>query len=102
MSGPGQDPRLRTLCGLMADSTDRERTDLGLASADQRLLTVLAAARYLGVTEWAVRRWISQRRVPFVKLGRCTRLDRHDLDRLIERSKVPPGKHRLETLEEIE
>ncbi len=64
-----------------------------------RLLDAEGAARYLSVTVWAIRRWVSQRRIPFLKVGRLTRFDRRDLDELIEKLKVPPGRHPLGSIE---
>ena len=64
-----------------------------------RLLTVAAAAKYLSVTVSAIRRWVSQRRIPYLKVGRLTRFDRKDLDELIDRLKVPPGRYPLGSIE---
>ncbi len=64
-----------------------------------RLLDAEGAARYLSVTVWAIRRWVSQRRIPYLKVGRLTRFDRQDLDELIEKLKVPPGRHPLGSIE---
>jgi excisionase family DNA binding protein len=47
-----------------------------------QLLTVKEAAKTLAVTEAAIRKWIYQRRLPVVKLGRLTRLRLVDVERV--------------------
>ncbi len=63
----------------------------GIPGSVSRLLTVAQASVYLGVTEGGLRRWIFQERLPVVRLGRCVRLDKGDLDELIEARKEDPG-----------
>ena len=46
------------------------------------LLTVKDAAQYLRCSEAAIRKWIYQRKIPHVKIGRLTRLHRHDVEAL--------------------
>ncbi len=48
------------------------------------LLTVDEAAAMLACTPAAIRKWIYQRRVPSVKVGRLTRLRRRDVDKIVE------------------
>jgi excisionase family DNA binding protein len=43
------------------------------------LLTASQAATYLGISIHTLRQWVSQRRVPVVKLGRSTRFNPTDL-----------------------
>lgn len=45
-----------------------------------RLLTVKEAATLLQVSEAAIRRWVYQRRIPCLKLGRLTRLRSQDVE----------------------
>ena len=52
-------------------------------------MTIEQAAAYLGTGERFVRRLISQRRIPFVKLGRHVRLERSVLDQFIDAGRVP-------------
>jgi len=49
----------------------------------QRLLTVKEAAELLACSEAAVRKWIYQRRLPKVKVGRLTRLRLSDVEALV-------------------
>jgi excisionase family DNA binding protein len=48
------------------------------------LLSVDAAAAELSVNPFTLRRWIARGRLPSVRLGRCVRVKRADLERLIE------------------
>lgn len=62
-------------------------------NTEQRLLRVDEAARLLGMKESGVRRWISLRRLPVVKLNRMVRIPLSALEDLITLSTVParPG-----------
>jgi len=55
----------------------------------RKLLSVGEAAEYLSIAEWTIRSWVSQRRIPVVKLGRRTLFDVNDLDQWIEQHKIP-------------
>lgn len=50
---------------------------------DQRLVPVVAAAKYLGVSRATVERLVSRGQLPVVKVGACTRYDIEDLDGFI-------------------
>ena len=58
------------------------------------LLTVAEAAERLRISEYTLRGWISQRRIPYVKIGRRTLFNPADLDTLIKDSTVEPRKPR--------
>ena len=58
------------------------------------LLTVDEAAQRLGVSKYTLRGWVSQRRIPYVKIGRRTLFNPTDLDNLIKASTVEPRKPR--------
>ena len=49
------------------------------------------AAAYLGCTPHTLRVWVSQRRIPHIKVGRLTRFLKEDLDVWLENNKVPAG-----------
>ena len=52
--------------------------------AADELMTVVDAARYLGVRPWTLRHWISDRKIEFVKYGHgAVRLKRSVLDRFV-------------------
>jgi excisionase family DNA binding protein len=48
-----------------------------------RLLTVKEAAELLSCSEAAVRKWIYQRRLPRVKVGRLTRLRQSEVEAMV-------------------
>ena len=49
-----------------------------------QLLTVKQAAELLACSQATIRKWIYQRRLPVVKVGRLTRLRTRDLEVLID------------------
>ena len=60
---------------------------------DAQLLSVAQAAERLSVTPAAVRKWLAQRRLPVVKLGRLTRLRACDLADVVAKGLPGPGTH---------
>lgn len=54
-----------------------------------QLLTIDQAAEYLGTGQRFVRRLISERRIPYVKLGKHVRLERCALDAFVAAGRVP-------------
>jgi excisionase family DNA binding protein len=54
-----------------------------------QLLTVEQAAERLACTPAAIRKWLSQRRLPKVKLGRLTRVRVSDLEEMIKKGTRP-------------
>jgi excisionase family DNA binding protein len=54
-----------------------------------QLLTVKEAAERLACTEAAIRKWLYQRRLPAVKVGRLVRLRETDLEAVIARGVRP-------------
>ena len=48
-----------------------------------KLLTVKEAADALSCSEAAIRKWLYQRRLPRVKVGRLTRIRQSDLEELL-------------------
>ncbi|SHN88524.1 DNA binding domain-containing protein, excisionase family [Geodermatophilus obscurus] len=54
-----------------------------------QLLTIGQAAEYLGTGQRFVRRLISERRIPYVKLGKHVRIERSALDGFINDGRVP-------------
>ncbi len=60
--------------------------------APDRLLTLEEVCRKLGgVRPWTVRGWVSQRRIPFTKVGRLTRFPERGIDLWIRRNTVAPS-----------
>jgi excisionase family DNA binding protein len=54
-----------------------------------QLLTVEQAAKQLACTPAAVRRWLSKRRLPKVKVGRLTRIRASDVEAMITKGTQP-------------
>ena len=55
---------------------------------EPRMLTVPAAALYLGATQWFVRGLAWERKVPHLIFGKRIVFDRADLDKFVESQKV--------------
>ncbi len=49
------------------------------------LLSVGEAATYLKIAVWTLRHWVSDRKIPFVKLGKLVRFRQCDLDAYISK-----------------
>lgn len=47
---------------------------------EKRLLNIEELSQYIGTPVGVLYKWVSQRKIPFVKLGRCTRFDLHQID----------------------
>lgn len=60
-----------------------------------QLLDVKQAAHLLSCSEAAIRKWIYQRRLPVVKVGRLTRLRVADLERVASVGLEPRAADRL-------
>ncbi len=54
------------------------------------LLTIQQAAKYTGLSTHTLYKMVSQRRVPFVKLGGALRFDPNKLDQWIKQNTVMP------------
>ena len=50
----------------------------------EKLLTVKEAAEVLSCSEAAIRKWLYQRRLPAVKVGRLTRIRPSDLEGFLD------------------
>ena len=53
----------------------------------KRLYSAREAARYLGVSQWAVRHLQWSDKLPYVRQGRRVLFDIHDMDKYIENNK---------------
>lgn len=58
-------------------------------SERERLLTLSESADELGMTERWMRRRVERKEVEYVKLGGLVRIPESELDRLVERGRVP-------------
>nr|WP_281721756.1 helix-turn-helix domain-containing protein [Nitrosomonas nitrosa] len=57
---------------------------------ERRLLTIPEAAQYTGLSVHTLYAMVSQRRVPYVKLGRLVKFDREALEKWIKQQTVMP------------
>ena len=55
-----------------------------------RLLNIEQVGQYLDLSVHTIYRMVSQRRIPFVKMGRLTKFDRQEIDRWISQRSVKP------------
>lgn len=53
------------------------------------MLKVAQAAQELNLKEPTIRRWVLCRKIRYVKLGRCVRIPREEVARLIRENTVP-------------
>lgn len=54
------------------------------------LLTIDDAAQMLAIRPWTLRSWVSQRKIPYVKIGRLVRFDSKELEKFVDQNKVEP------------
>ena len=59
-------------------------------SSKKRFLDVKEASEYLGLAESTLYGMVSERRIPFTKMGRRLKFDRDKLDRWIRDHSVEP------------
>jgi excisionase family DNA binding protein len=61
------------------------------------LLTVREAATRLGVSEAAIRRWVTTGRLRGVRVGRALRIDNRDLDAIVTRGALDASADRADS-----
>ena len=54
------------------------------------LMDMSAASTQLGVTKNTLYSWVSQKKIPYVKIGRLVKFDQRDIDAWVEGNKVKP------------
>ncbi|MDK2742421.1 MAG: helix-turn-helix domain-containing protein [Nitrospira sp. BO4] len=57
---------------------------------ERRLLNIEEASQYIGLSVHTLCAMTSQRRIPYVKVGRLTKFDREMLDKWIKQQTVMP------------
>lgn len=62
----------------------------GRAVIERRFLTIAEVGAYLGLSTHTLYTMVSQRRIPFTKVGRLTRFDRKAIDSWLNRNSVKP------------
>lgn len=58
---------------------------------NDNLISKPEAARLLGISKFTINAWVSQRRIPFIKLGRRVLFDPAALAVFVEKRAVPVG-----------
>jgi excisionase family DNA binding protein len=61
-----------------------------LGSVARRLLTIQEVSQYTGLSVHTLYAMVSQRRIPYVKMGRLTKFDKTRIDIWIEKNSVIP------------
>lgn len=56
-----------------------------------KLLDIHQAAAQFGVSVSCLYTWVSQKKIPYLKLGRCVRFDVRDLDKWLKGRKIAPN-----------
>ena len=54
----------------------------------RRLINIQELSEYIGLSKNTIYCWVSQRRIPFVKLGRLTKFDLEKIEEWIEENSV--------------
>lgn len=68
----------------------------------ERLLTIEEVSHKLGgVKQWTIRCWVSQKKIPYTKVGRLTRFPESRINQWIDSNTVAPTKHRAPALLEL-
>jgi len=57
---------------------------------ERRLLSIQEAAQYTGLSVHTLYTMVSQKRIPYVKVGRLVKFDRESLDKWIKHQTVMP------------
>jgi len=56
----------------------------------KHLLNKRQVADYLGLKVYTIDAWVSQHRIPYIKLGRLVRFDPDEINKWIEKQRVEP------------
>ena len=55
----------------------------------EQLLSVEQAAELLNISKWTLAVWKIKRKIPFIKMGKRTLFDPHDLKQFVDSCKIP-------------
>ena len=55
---------------------------------EKRLFNIDELVTYIAVPKGTIYNWISQRKLPFVKMGRRVKFDKQDIDKFIDERKI--------------
>jgi excisionase family DNA binding protein len=72
-----------------SEGKSRRNDDLTMQlNQNSQLLKIQEAAGLLSVSVSTLYGWVWQRRIPFVKVGRALRFERHDLEKFVQSNRV--------------
>ena len=54
------------------------------------MLDIHELAGELKISESGIYQWVNQRKIPFVRIGRCLRFDSEDIQKWLKEKKVEP------------
>ena len=57
---------------------------------EQRYLSPLELSLYLGMSIQTIYEWTSQKKIPFIKLGRLVKFDKQEIDEWMQTQKIEP------------
>lgn len=55
---------------------------------EKRLLNIDELVEYISVPKGTIYNWISQKKLPYIKMGRRIKFDKQDIDKFIETKKI--------------
>ena len=55
---------------------------------ENKLLNITEMAEYLGITVGTLYAWVSQKRIPYIKLGRLVKFDLRKIDKWLEEKTI--------------
>jgi excisionase family DNA binding protein len=59
----------------------------------RELLTITEAAEYLNQSHWTIRKWLRQKRIPYLQVNsRVIRIEKENLDDFISDNTIPAKK----------
>ena len=58
--------------------------------SEQRYLSPQGLSQYLNLSIQTVYEWTSQKKIPYIKLGRLVRFDRLEIDELMRTKRIEP------------
>jgi len=77
------------LQGVSLKVSEQNLRRFNVLTSNQQLLTVQAFAKTLNVTPACIRRWILERKIATVKLGRLVRIPADEVLRIVEQGLRP-------------
>jgi excisionase family DNA binding protein len=64
----------------------------------EKLLNVPGVSDFIGVKQSTIRKWVHERRIPFLKVGRCVRFRPSSIEEWLKRSSFEGRSNRKPTI----